>query len=378
MTSTDATAPTPNARVLIVTGASSGIGAALVSLAASKGWRVVAVARRADRLNAVVDTIPGARGAAIAVVADVTAKDAPARIVTAAMQAFGRIDVVVNNAGYATPGALLEQSDAAIETQWQLHVAGPLRLARAALPAVRSTQGGFVFLGSGLARVPAPLYGAYCAAKAAVRAGAIQLRRELRSEGVFVTYVDPGVVDTGFSVASGMGANDAWWHGNAAHVAERILRGVERRAARVNASPWQTAGTVLGEWFPAIADAAMRSLVKEPEAVPAAIESAPPAPGAIVAGAAPPIESAGQIDPFSAALAPVARRMERVKLTEAFLRRLLEPGTTLELNDAAMRWAGMPNKNERAAMHEVLTLLAENGYLEAKGEETWTVLRAPD
>ena len=90
-----------------------------------------------------------------------TARDAPARIVEAALAAFGGIDVVVNNAGAARPGALLEQSDAAIDAQWQLHVAAPLRIARAALPHVQASRGGFVFLGSGLARVPAPGYGAY-------------------------------------------------------------------------------------------------------------------------------------------------------------------------------------------------------------------------
>ncbi|HTU69485.1 MAG TPA: hypothetical protein VMF11_04115 [Candidatus Baltobacteraceae bacterium] len=81
---------------------------------------------------------------------------------------------------------------------------------------------------------------------------------------------------------------------------------------------------------------------------------------------------------FTEALEPLRRRMERVKLPESFVRELLVPNSTIHLNEAAMRWAGMPNKNERAAMHEVLAALADAGFLEPEGEEHWRVLRAAD
>ncbi len=81
---------------------------------------------------------------------------------------------------------------------------------------------------------------------------------------------------------------------------------------------------------------------------------------------------------FEKALEPIARRMERVKLTADFLRQALVPGTTLKLNALAMRWAGMPNKNERAALREALDALATGGYLEQMEEETWRVVRAAD
>jgi hypothetical protein len=81
---------------------------------------------------------------------------------------------------------------------------------------------------------------------------------------------------------------------------------------------------------------------------------------------------------FATALDPLRRRMERIKLPESFVRELLVPATTISLNDAAMRWAGMPNKNERAAMHEVLDALAQSGFLQPDGEERWRVLRGPD
>lgn len=348
-------------RSIVITGASSGIGAALARLCLERGWQVLAVARRAERL----EPLRAHPNAAILAL-DVTAADAPAKIVNEAVRRFNRLDVVVNNAGCAQPGPLLAQSDAQINAQWQLHVAAPLRLARAALPHVRNVHGGFVFLGSGLARVPAPGYGAYAPAKAAIRAASIQIRRELRADGIFVTYVDPGVVDTEFSLASGMEPRRASWHAKPDRVARAILRGIERRSARVNAVAWQTAGTIFGEWFPGVADAAMKTLVTPPAAHAAQVAT--------------PVAHTNEVPPsgFDELLEPVRRRMERVKLPESFIRSLLVPGESIELNDAAMQWAGMPNKNERAALQEVFETLERGGYLENETDDRWKVLRAPE
>ncbi len=79
---------------------------------------------------------------------------------------------------------------------------------------------------------------------------------------------------------------------------------------------------------------------------------------------------------FEAALEPVARRMERVKLPASFLRELLREGGEIQLGETAMRWAGMPNKNERAALTEALDALAAAGFLEPAGKETWKVVRS--
>jgi short-subunit dehydrogenase len=355
-------------RSIVVTGASSGIGAALARRAAASGWSVLAVARRGDRL----EQLASETGCAT-LVADVLAKDAPNAIAARTVECFGRIDVVVNNAGAAHASLLLDESEAQTERQWQLHVAAPLRIARAALPHVEAARGGFVFFGSGLARVPAPGYGAYAPAKAAARAAAIQLRRELRARGIFVTYVDPGVVDTEFSRASGMEERAAWWHAKPDAVAAAILRGIERRAARVNAVPWQTAATVFAEWFPAIADRAMSSFVAGPS-------NFVRAPWNDTDGVTLRSEGEDQAPKgdFDAALAPLERRMERVKLPASFVRALLVPDATVDLHDAAMRWAGMPNKNERAAMLDVLNALAESGFLTPDGAERWRVLRVAD
>jgi hypothetical protein len=108
------------------------------------------------------------------------------------------------------------------------------------------------------------------------------------------------------------------------------------------------------------------------------IAAAPVAPASVATPEPPQNESPPEPPAtFDTALELVARRMERVKLSQTFVREALAPGATLELNELAMRWAGMPNKNERAALREVLDALATAGYLESMGDETWKVLRAP-
>jgi hypothetical protein len=161
-------------------------------------------------------------------------------------------------------------------------------------------------------------------------------------------------------------------------VARAILRGVERRRPVINASAWQTALTTLGEWSGTLADPvivkrfapqlAQQTNVPQPMCHPEPVETCHPEP----------VEGQHETTAFERALEPVSRRMERVKLPPDFLRAALVPGATLELGALAMRWAGMPNKNERAALHEALDALAAAGYLERTEVEAWKVTRAAD
>ncbi len=361
----------PERRVIAVTGASSGIGREIARRGAKRGFAVVAVARRKERLDELAREIHTHGGACAIIVSDVRAPGLGANIAATAIREFGRLDVLINNAGSGIAGMLLEQSDAEIEAQWQTHVAAPLRITREAFSALAAVGGQVFFVGSGVARVPVPGYGAYCAVKAAIRAVAIQMRRELRSSGVAVTYVDPGVVATEFAAASGtISASPASIMVQPEGVADRILDGIKTRPRRVNAVPWQAATVALAEFFPAITDLAL-ARVKAPEKALATSAEPEPAAAPLV-----PIELAGSgSKDFESALQSVARRMERVKLSPDFVASLLQPGTLLHLTEVAMRWSGMPNKNERAAMGEVLDALASAGYLEKVGEETWRVLR---
>jgi short-subunit dehydrogenase len=372
------------ARVLVVTGAGAGIGRAISLQAVQEHFAVLAVSQIPEQLDALAADIAQSGGACITLALDVTAADAPQRIAETARECFGRIDVLINNAGAATAGRLLEQSDAQIDAQWQLHVAAPLRITRAALPMLRESGGQVMFVGSGLARVPSPYYGAYCAAKAAVRAMTTQLRRELNGSGIAVTYIDPGSVRTDFIKTAGIPSFDPeWLPVDAEHVANRILRAVRTRPRALNAVPLHTFGMVLGEIFPQFVDRVLAKRAapeNEPIPTPApppSVETpteAPPQPMPQPVPQPAPGEPADS--DFDRALEPVARRLERVKLPPAFLADLLRTGGEIQLADAAMRWAGMPNKNERAAMAEAFDALTAGGFLEKTGDERWRVLRS--
>jgi hypothetical protein len=275
---------------------------------------------------------------------------------------------------------LLDQSDAAIESQWQLNVAAPLRIARAALRQLETTRGQVMFVGSGVARIPLPQQGAYALTKAAIRAATIQLRRELRPRGIAVTYVDPGVAATEFHSSSRV-ERPPGLIVSPERVARAILRGIERRPAVVNAVPWQTAFTVLGEGLGTLTDPIVTRLYTVRHVPERGDDDTHPPPGDTQEGHQrddTPDRCPVETDDFDAALEPVARRMERVKLPPSFLRAALVPGTTLQLGTLAMRWAGMPNKNERAVLHEALDALAAGGYLQPMEDESWRVIRAAD
>lgn len=254
-------------KTMVVTGASSGIGEALAHVAAST-FRLLLVARRAERLVDVCSTIRGMGGEAEALALDVTEPNAAAAIVETALRSFGRLDVVVNNAGRGHFGPLLEQSDEAVEAQLRLNYIAPLRTSRAALPLLEATRGQLVFVGSSIARVPLPNYGAYAPAKAALRAAAITLRRELRGRGIGVTYVDPGVVASEWHAASAMQRNPLSPAGSPQLVARAILRGIARKAAVVNAQPLQTFGAMIGEWTGSMGDALLVSRLSAKKAAP--------------------------------------------------------------------------------------------------------------
>jgi short-subunit dehydrogenase len=351
---------TSEGKVVVITGAGSGIGRAVSLEAARCGYAVVAVSKQQDHLDDLRREMELLRRACVYLTADVMRPQAPARIVSLARESFGQIDVLLNNAGFATAGALLDQSDATVELQWQVHAAAPLRILRAAFPMLRERRGQVLFMGSGLARVPAPYYGGYPAAKAAIRAMSSQLRRELHGTGVAVTYVDPGSVRTNFARTAGIAPYGPRWASVEPEVvARRIVRAFRTRPSRLNAVPLHALAATLGEWFPHFTDMSFKNA--RPPVTPEPVEDVLP-------------EPAEQSD-FERALEPVARRMERVKLPAAFLEELLRPGETIQLTDAAMRWAGMPNKNERAAMAEALEALTAGGFLEKTGEESWRVVR---
>lgn len=368
-------------KTIVITGASSGIGRALALRAARAGYAVYAVGRNRDALAAVATKIEAEHGVAVTDAVDI-AEPANARgLIARALRAFGSIDVLVNNAGFVSTGDLSAQSDAELVRQFGTHVIGPVALVREALDALRAARGHVFMLGSGVARVPVGALGAYPPAKAAVRSATSILRRELRPQGIAVTYVDPGAVDTPFMPRAGMPGAPTSLLVSPEQVARKILLAVATRPHTLNAVAWQTTAVALAEFFPRVTDFILErapALVGGGSDIPSALTSIhasneieTPVP----AGSG---EHADKRAPFEAALEPHERRMEKLKLTPTFVRSLLVLDATLDLSDVGMRWAGMPNKNERALTEEVLDALTDAAYLVREGPGTYRVIRVAE
>ena len=369
--------------VVVVTGASSGIGRALALRAARAGYDVVAIGRNTAALDALAERVRREGGRIITGAFDIADPSNARAIVDVARRTFGRIDVLVNNAGQVAVGPLSAQSDEALRAQFGTHAIGPIALVREALPLLRESQGHVFLVGSGVARVPVGGLGAYPPSKAATRSAAAMLRRELKPDGIAVTYVDPGVVDTAFMSRAGMPGAPAPLLVTPEEVARKIVLAIPTRPRVLNAVPWQTAFVALAELFPRVTDFVLErnpALVGTNAAASTALAPAVPAPEAPVAPAhdtTTPASPTSEPSAFDAAIEPVRRRMERVKLKESFVRDLLREGESLDPNEVALRWAGMPNKNERAVTIEALDALVEAHFLAREGEH-YRVLRGPD
>ncbi len=368
-------------RVAIVTGASSGIGRALAERAVRAGWDVLAVGRRAERLDELAALLDGATGRLASLPLDLRSPGAVSHIVRAALERFGRIDVLVNNAGGVAVGPIAQQSDDALREQMETHVIVPLALTREALPALQESKGHVFYVGSGVARVPVGALGAYPAAKAAVRNMTRIVRNELRPAHIAVTYVDPGAVATEFMTRAGFAGPPPSLAASPYAVGRKIFAAFETRQRIVNAVPWQTTVVAIAEALPALTDfilsrAPQIVLGKASPAISAAATTAPESSGQQSQPVIP--TPPAPLSGFDAALEAPSRRMQKLNLRTAFVRELLEPGAELDLGDVALRWAGMPNKNERALTHEVLEALANAGFLGRIDEEHYRVLRGPD
>jgi NADP-dependent 3-hydroxy acid dehydrogenase YdfG len=182
--------------VFLITGASSGIGAATARRAASEGYRLALAARSTDKIEALADELGGA-GKAIAVTCDVTDFAQLQALVAAALDAFGRIDVAFANAGFGAKRGFLEETPEFWREMVLTNVLGCAYTIRATLPALKESKG-HLLLTSSVAGRRALQGSLYSATKHAVTAMAESARQELNDSGVRVTSVEPGMVDTPF------------------------------------------------------------------------------------------------------------------------------------------------------------------------------------
>jgi 3-oxoacyl-[acyl-carrier protein] reductase len=183
-------------KVAIVTGASRGIGAAIAErLAADRFAVVVNYAGRAAEAEACVAKIKAAGGRAIAAQADVSDPVAVARTFTAAQEAFGGVDVLVNNAGIMKLAKLADSDDALFDAQIAINVKGCFNTLREAARRLRD-GGRIINLSSSVVGLYQPTYGVYAATKAAVEAMTHVMARELRGRSITVNAIAPGPTAT--------------------------------------------------------------------------------------------------------------------------------------------------------------------------------------
>lgn len=238
-----------NHAVMIVTGASSGIGAATARAAAEAGARVVLAARRHERITELADELPDA----LAGRCDVTDRSEVRKVVDAALERYGRIDVLVNNAGQGLHTRLEDVDADDFRAILDLNVVAPLVAMQAVLPVMRAQgAGSIVNVSSGTALRPLPGAGAYSASKAALSVLSTIARAEFAPAGIAVSTVYPFVTATEFHQTLRAGSGPVGRPGGgpqpqtAEQVAAVILELVRSGAERADLTPVKFGGTYEG------------------------------------------------------------------------------------------------------------------------------------
>lgn len=223
--------------VLVVTGASSGIGRATAIEAARAGMDVVLTARRADRLDEVRAAIERLGRRAATVIGDVAEAGFSKRLLEESERAFGRYDIVFANAGYGAERRLLQFDEAELRRMFEVNFFAATELLREAARGLkrRGSGGHLLMCSSCVARFTLPGYGPYAATKAAQLMVARSLRYELKAHGIEVSTVHPVTTATEFFEVAGGGGNGKGGEGSpiADHAPKFIVQPPERVAKAV-------------------------------------------------------------------------------------------------------------------------------------------------
>ena len=252
-------------RVVFITGASSGIGRACAVEYHRAGCRVVATARSLDKLEALASELGGERMAAVPM--DVTDPTQRASALAEAGSRFGPVDVLVNNAGWASFGTVLRMPEEHVERMLSLNLAGPIALIQAVLTDMLDRRSGqIVNVSSVVGNQPIPRMTVYSATKAALTSLSSGLRMELRGTGVDVLLVAPGSTNTPFFNAAAKVDASVTRLANTKYTPESVARAVvrssRRRRSQVTLTPEGKLITVIRRCSSRLADRIMYEVAK--------------------------------------------------------------------------------------------------------------------
>jgi short-subunit dehydrogenase len=228
-------------KVVIVTGASSGIGLATAKLLAKQGAKLALVARSKDKLDALAKELPGS----LAITADMTKAPQIRKMIRQAKKHFGRIDVLINNAGQGYDAPVEKTDIKTLRGIFDLDFVGPLVAMEEAIPIMRKQGGGaIVNISSGTVLMTLPNNGAYSSIKRALATLSLTAREELKKDNIVVSVVYPYMTLTDFE--KNTIKNDVpEWEGepfhppdSAEHVAEKIVEVIKSGDAEVFAHDW--------------------------------------------------------------------------------------------------------------------------------------------
>ena len=256
-------------RVVVITGASAGIGRATALRLARDGAAVVICARRRERLDEVAAQAKKLGGDALPIVADVTNQSQIAAVVAAAMERFGRLDVMMCNAGFGIYGRIGDIAPDRVRRLLDVNVMGTYHGIHAAMPVFRRQESGhFIIISSIVGRRGVPFTGAYAATKFAQVGMTEALRAELIGTNINATVVYPVSTDTEFfgvmTAESGFATKAAGPRQSADHVADAIAWAIEKPVPEVYPYRRARALAVLSVVAPGYADTLVQRWRREP------------------------------------------------------------------------------------------------------------------
>lgn len=249
-------------KVVIITGATAGIGWATAVSFAQAGATIVATGRRQPRLDALLTTFPP--GPHLAIAGDIHEPDFPAELVAQTLNKLGRIDILINNAGVGQHHPLADIPREAAETVFRTNVLGLLQMAQAVIPPMRQQGGGHIVnVSSIVGQRPLPQGVVYAASKTAVNFLSRGLRFELQPDNIHLTTVYPGLTATEFAdVRLGrQGGNRFGLHGiPAERVGKAIVRAVANGRSECYITPFDWLFAHLNRLFPRTLDALLAQM----------------------------------------------------------------------------------------------------------------------